>query len=156
MKKILAALSMMILSFAMMAQSDNAQFTRDITNKTDNYYHNKTIALYENFYGISPNPSVVIHTPMFIDNDWIRIGFPSSKVIKKINKNIEKRSKDIRKREKKAIKNWEKQNKEVRKEREKRMEKIEKRDKKARKEWDKRNKEIIKNKKKQMKKIGIW
>ena len=127
MKKILAALSMMILSFAMMAQSDNAQFTRDITNKTDNYYHNKTIALYENFYGISPNPSVVIHTPMFIDNDWIRIGFPSSKVIKKINKNIEKR-----------------------------MEKIEKRDKKARKEWDKRNKEIIKNRKKQMKKIGIW
>ena len=127
MKKILAALSMMILSFAMMAQSDNAQFTRDITNKTDNYYHNKTIALYENFYGISPNPSVVIHTPMFIDNDWIRIGFPSSKVIKKINKNIEKR-----------------------------MEKIEKRDKKARKEWDKRNKEIIKNRKKQMKKIGVW
>ena len=126
MKKILAALSMMILSFAMMAQSDNAQFTRDITNKTDNYYHNKTIALYENFYGISPNPSVVIHTPMFIDNDWIRIGFPSSKVIKKINKNIEKRK-----------------------------EKIEKREKKARKEWDKRNKEIIKNRKKQMKKIGI-
>ena len=156
MKKIIVALSTILLSFAMMAQSNNAQFTRDITNYTDNSSDNKTIAFYENFYGISPNPSVALQVPMFIDNDWIRIGFPSSKVIKKINKNIEKRSKDIRKREKKAIKNWEKQNKEVRKEREKRMEKIEKRDKKARKEWDKRNKEIIKNRKKQMKKIGIW
>ena len=156
MKKIIAACSMIIISFVMIAQTNNSQSTRDIRNYSDKYSNDQIIELYENFYGVSLNPSVVQHNPMYLDNDLIRIGLPSSKIIKRINKKIKKQSKEIIKREKRAIKKWEKQHKKTRKEREKRIEKIEKRDKKARKQWEKENKKIRKEREKRMKKMGKW
>lgn len=156
MRKIIVACSMLIISIGMIAQSEYSQNTRDNRGYSNNYSDNRNIGIYENYYGISLNPSIARHHPEYINNDWIRISLPSPKIIKRINKGIEKRNKEIRKREKKTIKKWDKQNKEIRKDREKRIEKIEKQNKKSRKQWEKENKKIRKERNKRMKKIGKW
>lgn len=116
-----------------------------------------------NEYGINRNPSVARRNRVYIDKNLIRIGIPTPKEMKRINKQIEKRNKEIRKREEKAIKKWEKRNKKIYKDRKKRIKEIEKRDKKARKDWEKANKKArkerdkrIKKQRKELEKRGIW
>lgn len=250
-KKTIIALTLIVISAVGIAQSDYAQFTRDIRRYSDSYTDNQVVELYEyhygvpqntlrqlyggfgfdwgnvtlgleisnhlgvpianllgvyrqypegngwgvmaqqygikpgsrefhqmkavmskknsywrdvyNDYGVNRNPSVARRNRVYIDKDLIRIGIPTSKEMKRINKHIEKRNKEIRKREEKTIKKWEKKNKKIYKDRKKRIEEIEKREKKARKEWEKENKKArkerekrIKKQKKQIEKMGKW
>lgn len=60
MKKIIVALSMIIISSVMIAQSDYSQFTREIQNYTDNYSDDQVIGLYENHYGVPRNSLIQI------------------------------------------------------------------------------------------------
>lgn len=55
---------MIIISFVMIAQSEYMQSARDIRNYSDNYSNDKIIELYENYYGVSLNPSVAQHNPI--------------------------------------------------------------------------------------------
>ena len=52
MKKVIAAFSMIIISFVMIAQSDYSQFTREVRSYSDNYSDNQVIGLYENHYAV--------------------------------------------------------------------------------------------------------
>ena len=55
MKKLMAAFSMMIISFVMIAQSDYSQFTKDIRIYSNNYSDDQVMGLYENHYGVPRN-----------------------------------------------------------------------------------------------------
>ncbi len=77
-------------------------------------------------YKIKQNPSIAQRNRVYIDKNLIRIGIPSSKELKRINKQIEKRNKEIYKRENKAQKQWEKDNKKIKKIRKKREKQIKK------------------------------
>lgn len=149
MKKIIVAFSMLIISIVMIAQSEySPQLTGHSRNYSNNYPDNQVIGLYDNYYGISLNPTFAQRNNVFVNESLIRFGPLSPKEMKRINKNIEKRNKNIAKRNKKVYK----QNK-------KRAKKWEKENKKQRKERDKvikKQRKQIKKIKKSVKKIGKW
>lgn len=127
------------------------QQMKAVMGKKNNYWR----GVYHD-YSLKQNPSIAQRNRVFIDKDLIRIGIPSSKGVKRINKQIEKRNKEILKREKKARKSWEKENKKISEKREKQIKEIKKREKKAKKQWEKDNKKIRKEREKRIKKITKW
>ena len=81
MKKFIAALSMILISSVMMAQSYYSQFTREIQNYTDYYSDDQVIELYENHYGVPRNSLIQIFSGF--DYNWgnVTLGLEMSNLL---------------------------------------------------------------------------
>ena len=156
MKKFILSLYMLALSVVGMAKPSYTQVAQHLINYATEYTTNQAIERHQNKVAHSSLKQLwdrwnfdgqeVMQQLNVLVADRFTISTP--KVLKEINKKIEKRNKEIEKRDKKARKEWEKKNKKIYKDREKQLEK---REKKARKEWEKENKKIRKEREKREK-----
>ena len=78
MKKVIASLSLIMISIVMFAQADYSLFTRDIRSYTDNYTDDQVIGLYENQYALPRNKLLQLFSGFGLDWGNVSLGLELS------------------------------------------------------------------------------